>query len=179
MAASDTPDRSAISLTWRSRTWPSSTSSCTAVITRSRRSRWRGVMSSSASGSSPSTHPRYPWDLTNRNTVLKLWRMAMPTDIGIIDTMIGFPHRDMRETYRFITDQTKDQQSKEQFEFPVEYMFKDVPEKRMRDADDPVAATLAEMDRWGVERGLIGVGGGDDVGPRALKDHPDRFIPSA
>ena len=103
----------------------------------------------------------------------------MPTDIGIIDTMIGFPHRDMRETYRFITDQTKDQQSKEQFEFPVEYMFKDVPEKRMRDADDPVAATLAEMDRWGVERGLIGVGGGDDVGPRALKDHPDRFIPSA
>jgi predicted TIM-barrel fold metal-dependent hydrolase len=103
----------------------------------------------------------------------------MPTDIGIIDTMIGFPHRDMRETYRFITDQTKDRQSKEQFEFPVEYMFKDVPEKRLRDADDPIAATLNEMDKWGVERGLIGVGRGDDVGDRALKQHPDRFIPSA
>ncbi len=105
--------------------------------------------------------------------------MAMPTDIGIIDTMIGFPHRDMRETYRFITNQTKDQQSKEQFEFPVEYMFKDVPEKKLRDADDPVAATLAEMDRWGVEKGMIGVGRGEDVGARALKEHPDRFIASA
>jgi uncharacterized protein len=105
--------------------------------------------------------------------------MAMPTDIGIVDTMIGFPHHDMRATYRFITDQTKDKQSKEQFEFPVEYMFKDVPEKKLRDADDPISTTLAEMDRWGVERGMIGVGRGDDVGDRALKMHPDRFIASA
>jgi len=103
----------------------------------------------------------------------------MPTDIGIVDTMIGFPHHDMRATYRFITDQTKDKQSKEQFEFPVEYMFKDVPEKKLRDADDPISTTLAEMDRWGVERGMIGVGRGDDVGDRALKMHPDRFIASA
>ncbi len=103
----------------------------------------------------------------------------MPTDIGIVDTMIGFPHHDMRATYRFITDQTKDKQSKEQFEFPVEYMFKDVPEKKLRDADDPISTTLAEMDRWGVERGMIGVGRGDDVGDRALKLHPDRFIASA
>ena len=55
--------------------------------------------------------------------------MAIPSDIGIIDTMIGFPHKDMKETYRFITRQTKDRQSKEEFAFPVEYMFKDVPEK--------------------------------------------------
>jgi len=105
--------------------------------------------------------------------------MGMPTDIGIVDTMIGFPHRDMKETYRFITDQTKDRQSKDEFEFPVEYMFKDVPEKNLRDTDDPVATTLREMDRWGVEKGLIGVGREDDTGERALKAHPDRFIPSA
>jgi len=105
--------------------------------------------------------------------------MGMPTDIGIVDTMIGFPHRDMKETYRFITNQTKDRQSKDDFEFPVEYMFKDVPEKKLRDSDDPVATTLWEMDHWGVERGLIGVGRGDDTGDRALKSHPDRFIPSA
>jgi uncharacterized protein len=105
--------------------------------------------------------------------------MAIPTDIGIVDTMIGFPHRDMRETYRFITQQTKDRQSKEQFEFPVEYMFKDVPEKRLRDTDDPVSTTLAEMDRWGIERGMIGVGKPGDDGDRALKSHPDRFIASA
>jgi len=105
--------------------------------------------------------------------------MGMPSDIGIVDTMIGFPHRDMRETYRFITQQTKDRQSKEQFEFPVEYMFKDVPEKRLRDTDDPVSTTLAEMDRWGIERGMIGVGKPGDDGDRALKSHPDRFIASA
>jgi len=105
--------------------------------------------------------------------------MGMPTDIGIVDTMIGFPHKDMKETYRFITKQTKDRQSQEEFEFPVEYMFKDVPEKGLRDADDPIGVTLREMDRWGIERGLIGVGRGDDTGDRALKEHPDRFIPSA
>ena len=55
--------------------------------------------------------------------------MSMPTDIGIIDTMIDFPHPDMKETYRFITRQTRDAESKESFEFPVEYMFKDVPEQ--------------------------------------------------
>jgi uncharacterized protein len=105
--------------------------------------------------------------------------MGMPTDVGIVDTMIGFPHRDMKETYRFITNQTKDRQSKEDFEFPVEYMFKDVPEKQYRDVDDPITATLREMDHWGIDRGLIGVGRNDDTGDRALKSHPDRFIASA
>jgi len=63
-------------------------------------------------------------------------RMAMPTDVGIIDTMIGFPHKDMKEVYAFITRQTKDRESKEDFAFPVEYMFKQVPEKEYLDVDD-------------------------------------------
>jgi uncharacterized protein len=105
--------------------------------------------------------------------------MAMPTDVGVVDTMIGFPHKDMKATYRFITNQTKDRQSKEDFEFPVEYMFKNVPEKQLREADDPLAVTLGEMDRWGIEWGMIGVGEPGDVGERALKLHPERFIPSA
>src|SRR5579863_5968391 len=94
--------------------------------------------------------------------------MAIPSDIGIIDTMIGFPHKDMKETYRFITSQTKDRQSKEEFAFPVEYMFKDVPEKRLVDADDPIGVTLREMDQWGIERGMIGVGAPGDDGELAL-----------
>jgi len=28
--------------------------------------------------------------------------MVMPQGIGAIDTMLGFPHRDMKEVYRFI-----------------------------------------------------------------------------
>jgi len=103
--------------------------------------------------------------------------MAMPGGIGVIDTMIGFPHKDqMAETYAFITRQTKDAQSKEEFAFPAEYMFKQVPEREI-DTEDPVSFTLHQMDRWGVERGMIGVGGAD--GDRALKLHPDRFIASA
>ncbi len=103
--------------------------------------------------------------------------MTMPKDIGIIDTMIGFPHGDMKATYKFITDQTRDKQSKEEFEFPAEYMFKDVPDKKLRDVDDPVGVTLREMDLWGIERGLVGVALKDEIGRKALSQHPDRFIP--
>ena len=31
--------------------------------------------------------------------------MSFISDIGAIDTMIGFPHGDMKSTYKFITDQ--------------------------------------------------------------------------
>jgi predicted TIM-barrel fold metal-dependent hydrolase len=101
--------------------------------------------------------------------------MDAPFDVGIIDTMIGFPAKDMKAVYAFITKQTRDRQSREEFEFPAEYMFKNPPDKSLKDVPDPVAVTLGEMDRWGVEKGMIGVAG--DSGERALKEHPDRFIP--
>ena len=104
--------------------------------------------------------------------------MAMPTDVGIIDTMIGFPHEDMKAVYEFITAQTKDRESKEDFEFPVEYMFKEVPEKDYRDVDDPIAVTLHEMDRWGIEKGLDRRRRRRRRRRAALKRHPDRFIAS-
>jgi predicted TIM-barrel fold metal-dependent hydrolase len=104
--------------------------------------------------------------------------MGMPTDVGIIDTMIGFPHHDMKAVYAFITKQTKDAQSKEEFTFPAEYMFKNVPEKALTEESDPIGVTVGEMDRWGIERGMIGVGQTGDQGDLALKRYPDRFIPS-
>ena len=105
--------------------------------------------------------------------------MVMPRDTGAIDTMLGFPHPDMKEVYRFITRQTKDTQSNEEFDFPVEYMFKDVPEKALQDVDDPIAVTLREMDLWGIEKGLIGIGDRAGTGAEAMKRFPDRFIPSS
>jgi len=101
--------------------------------------------------------------------------MAMPTNVPIIDTMIGFPMRDVAQTYAFITQQTKDVESKEQFAFPAQYMFKDVPPEH-HSAEDPVSITLREMDKYNIERGLIGVSKGSD-GERAFREHPDRFIP--
>ncbi len=105
--------------------------------------------------------------------------MSMPSDVGIVDTMLGFPSPDMKELYRFITRQTKDTQSREEFSFPVEYMFKDVPEHELEGSNDPVGVTLREMDLWGIERGMIGVGDPTGTGAKAIKAHPDRFIPSA
>lgn len=89
--------------------------------------------------------------------------------------MIGFKAVDVRAQYEFIRKQTRDRESLEEFTFPVEYMFKDVPGAIDEDADR-VALTLTEMDRFGIEKGLIGVD--DEAGQKALKHFPDRFVAS-
>ena len=99
--------------------------------------------------------------------------MAMPSDIGIIDTMIGFPGPDF-STYEFIRTQLKDSESAG-FDFPVEYMFKGVPKAKVG-AGDPIGVTLAEMDAHGIEIGLVGCEG--ETGRKALAEHPDRFVGS-
>jgi predicted TIM-barrel fold metal-dependent hydrolase len=99
--------------------------------------------------------------------------MAFPPGCPVIDTMIGFPHEGF-DQYDFIRRQTRDRSSREEMDFPVEYMFKEVPKDLP--TDNPISVTLHEMDRYGIERGLIGVA--DEVSRLALKKHPDRFIPS-
>ena len=99
--------------------------------------------------------------------------MAGPVGVPVIDTMIGFPHEGSAQ-YDFIRKQTKDRESKESFDFPVEYMFKDVP--KGLPTDDPVSLVLQQMDRFGIERAMIGVT--EDSATLALKTFPDRFIAS-
>jgi uncharacterized protein len=99
--------------------------------------------------------------------------MAGPVGLPVIDTMIGFPHEGSAQ-YDFIRRQTKDRESKESFEFPVEYMFKDVP--KGLPTDDPVSLVLQQMDRFGIEKAMVGVSEGSAT--LALKTFPDRFIPS-
>ncbi len=99
--------------------------------------------------------------------------MPGPGGLPVIDTMIGFPHEGSAQ-YDFIRKQTKDRESKEDFEFPVEYMFKDVPQGLS--TDDPVSLVLQQMDRFGIEKAMIGVG--EDSAQLALKMFPDRFVPS-
>ena len=41
---------------------------------------------------------------------------------------------------------------------------------------DYVKYTLEQMDKHGIERGMIGVSLDDEVSCQALKDHPDRFV---
>ena len=98
--------------------------------------------------------------------------MTFPLGTPVIDTMISFPTPDSSQ-YDFIRRQLKDSESKA-FEFPVEYMFKGVPHDLP--SDDPIGVTLGEMDKYNIEKGLIGCRG--EVAGRALKLFPDRFIPS-
>jgi predicted TIM-barrel fold metal-dependent hydrolase len=99
--------------------------------------------------------------------------MAAPLDeIGIVDTLIGFPASDFTG-YDRLRVQLKDAQSRDDFDFPVEYMFRHVP-KHLYGTENPIDVTLHEMDRFGVEWGLVGCR--DEVGQKALRDHPDRFL---
>lgn len=97
-------------------------------------------------------------------------------DGGIVDTLIGLPvdHRRLYETMR--RQMLRDEGSQD-MAMPAEYMFHDVP--RWEDLPaDPVAVTLAEMDRFGIETGLLSLGVAREHAERALREHPDRFVGS-
>jgi predicted TIM-barrel fold metal-dependent hydrolase len=100
--------------------------------------------------------------------------MSMPTDVGVIDLMIGFPAEDARRHYDFMKANLRDAGSAE-MEFPAEYMFKEVPNHKEPEAD-AVGITLGEMDKYGIDKGLVGLGA--EVSQRALVEHPDRFVGS-
>jgi uncharacterized protein len=99
--------------------------------------------------------------------------MTFPAGLPVIDTMIGFPQEGFAQ-YDFIRRQAKDVSSREEMEFPAEYMFKQVPKDLP--TEDPISVTLREMDRYHIERGLIGVA--DEVSRLALEKFPSRFIAS-
>jgi len=98
--------------------------------------------------------------------------MTMPTGLPILDTLIGFPLEGSAH-YDFIRRQTRDRASREEMEFPAEYMFKDVPKGLV--TTDPVSATLREMDKVGIDVGVVELS--DASSKLALERHPDRFVP--
>jgi predicted TIM-barrel fold metal-dependent hydrolase len=100
---------------------------------------------------------------------------------GVVDTAVGMPktREEMYEFYSFIRKQTRDVESKEGqggLEFPAGYMFKDVPKWEEGELDDPVTWLLAELDRHGIFQAIVSVE--DEVGKRAVRDHPTRFFAS-
>ena len=101
--------------------------------------------------------------------------MGMPTDIGIVDLGNGFPFQSIEAkmaTYDFFRPLLKDAQSQREFEFPAQYMFKDVPDVISPD-EDPVQWIVDKMDAFGIE---IGVTGLSENGIRAKREHPGRFF---
>ncbi len=103
--------------------------------------------------------------------------MALPEGLGIIDTMIDFPRGEGNAVYRNITAITKDEES-QSFKMPAAYLFGDNIPDHAGDID-PIAVTLGEMDKYGIEIGVCGVGSDEDPGDlgfRAVTEHPDRFV---
>ena len=101
--------------------------------------------------------------------------MTMPTDIGIVDLGIGFPYQSVEEkkaAYDFFRPLLKDAQSLREFEFPAEYMFKDVPDVMAPDVD-PVEWVVAKMNEFGIEMAKTHL---SPNGIRAKREHPGRFF---
>ena len=97
-------------------------------------------------------------------------------DVGVIDTMIGFPapREEQAKHYDFIRKQTHDSDSQE-WEFPAQYMFKGVP--HYDKVDDPVEMLMAKMNQHGITKALTGMAV-DGNAKIALERYPDRFIAS-
>jgi hypothetical protein len=95
-----------------------------------------------------------------------------PSDIGIVDLYLGFPSTKAGRIVDGLRSRLKDADSQAMTTHPAEYMFKEVPAP-IREDQDPVEVTLAEMDQFGIDIGLVSLN--DDVTPRALEEHPDRF----
>ena len=96
--------------------------------------------------------------------------MAMPEGIGVVDLMIGFPFADKKQVYANLQAGLKDSQSTEEFVMPVEYMFKGIPDEA-EEGSDPIEYTIAEMDRWGIDKGLFGL---SETSIEAKRRHPSR-----
>jgi predicted TIM-barrel fold metal-dependent hydrolase len=100
--------------------------------------------------------------------------MAVPRDIGVIDTMMGLPGGDKRWWAKSMAPLLLDAESRSQFQHAASYMFKDLPDDGS--AEDPVATLLGEMDRHNIEKALVGVSFHDEASLRALREHPDRIM---
>ncbi|MEY2452358.1 MAG: uncharacterized protein QOD92_1932 [Acidimicrobiaceae bacterium] len=104
----------------------------------------------------------------------------MPTDVPVIDLMMGLPEGHKKDWYGFMRKGFMDEESKD-MEFPAQYMFKTVP-KDIDENADAISVVLDEMDHFNIEKAMLGIGGRADVDrgetARALKEHPDRFFAS-
>lgn len=102
--------------------------------------------------------------------------MTAPSGVPIVDLMVALPPTPGDESWRDqLRPLLKDPESAG-FAHPASYLFRNLPAARY--APDPLHAVLDEMDRFGVERAMVGVHPENDTSLRALRDHADRFIGS-
>jgi hypothetical protein len=101
--------------------------------------------------------------------------MPIPAGQKVIDLMLAIPvSEDNSEWYEQFKPLLRDAQSLAMFKMPVQYMFKDIP--KAGPVADKVAWTLEHMDRFNIERAMIGF---DERSEGAMTAHAkfrDRFF---
>jgi predicted TIM-barrel fold metal-dependent hydrolase len=101
--------------------------------------------------------------------------MPIPAGQKVIDLMLAIPvSEDNSEWYEQFKPLLRDAESLAMFKMPVQYMFKDIP--KAGPVADKVAWTLDHMDRFNIERAMIGF---DERSEGAMTAHAkfrDRFF---
>ena len=94
--------------------------------------------------------------------------MTRPRDIPVIDTLLGFRDTSNLPPIAGLRPEGK-------ADGTIGYMFKAMPADREgeRTDDDAVEETVAKMDAFGIEIGLVNLT--NDATPLALRKHPTRF----
>jgi len=102
--------------------------------------------------------------------------MPVPKDIGVIDLMLNIPGEDNSSWYEFMKPLFLDDESRRVFKMPAQYMFTDIPDAG--ECDDYVAHTVAQMDKHGIERAMVGASSEKSGNMDALERYPARFFGS-
>jgi len=93
----------------------------------------------------------------------------------VIDLMFGLPDPEMYKAgYETFKPLYRDRESRD-FKFPAEYMFKDVPDIGAA-AGDPVGWVVAQMDKFNIERAMVGVSESPGMHDVARERFPERFV---
>ena len=105
---------------------------------------------------------------------------TMPTDIAIVDTLLGIPSVDKTGAYDWLRPLLRDAESLDAFDFPVQYQYHALPDvPKDGTLDDMIDFTVEQMDKHRIWKALLGVGlDADDPGRRAMERYPERFFGS-
>ena len=103
--------------------------------------------------------------------------MGMPTDLPVIDLMLSCPaSANSEEFYDFIKPLLMDEESRQMFKMPAEYMFKDIP--KIDGVQDFVQYTVDQMDKHNIQIAMTGVDEAWEKSLEAIERFPDRFVGS-
>lgn len=101
--------------------------------------------------------------------------MPMPKGVQAIDLMMGIPVSETnREWYAAYQPLLMDEESRQAFKMPAQYMFKDIP--TLPTTDDYVDYAVAQMDRFKIEGALVGFYEGSVGAEAARRKYPHRFL---